>query len=338
MCGIAGFSLTPESKVNPRKLASALLCQIEKRGNQAAGYAWQTRHETGVYKKDTTGSKLSTWHMPRKTRTAILHTRMATHGTIRDMANNHPVMSPNGNIALVHNGVIYNHDRVRTELPYQLPEVDTSVIPAILQKYGLERFDMLDGDAAVAWLDNRTPGKLNLARVSHSPLWIANLTKDGSFVFASTELLLCNALDSLGLDYEWVVEVPEYTIYKIVDGIITDFGKLPETAPEYEDKLVYNPNYYRNITSGGNSWNNWTEPTPWYTEDEVELEDVRNFNDYKSYFHQVGDEYFDENGIYIGTEETLMEDYEEWRYLKTLERNERKRENEAWGRMDDIWY
>lgn len=337
MCGIAGFSLTPESKVNPRKLASALLCQIEKRGNQAAGYAWQTRHETGVYKKDTTGSKLSTWHMPRKTRTAILHTRMATHGTIRDMANNHPVMSPNGNIALVHNGVIYNHDRVRTELPYKLPEVDTSVIPAILEKYGLERFDMLDGDAAVAWLDNKEQGKLNLARVSHSPLWIANLTKDGSFVFASTELLLCTALDSLGLDYEWVVEVPEYTIYKIVDGIITDFGKLPETAPEYEDKLVYTPSYYRNITSGGKAWNQWEEPL-YQSDEEVELEDVRNFNDYKAYFHEIDGEYFDEQGIYMGTEETLMEDYEDWRYTKTLEKAERERERKAWGRMDDIWY
>lgn len=337
MCGIAGFSLTPQSKVNARKLTQALMCQIEKRGNQASGYAWQHGKESGIYKKDVTGSKLSTWNMPRKTKTAILHTRMATHGTIRDMANNHPVTSPNGNIALVHNGVIYNHDRVRKELPYNLPEVDTSVIPAILQKYGKERFDMLDGDAAIAWLDEKTPGALNVARVSHSPLWVANLTKDGSFVFASTELLLCTALDSLGLDYEWVMEVPEYTQYTVINGIITDFNSLPATSPEFEDKLVYNPSYYRGITSGGRSWNQWEEPL-YQTDEELELEDVRNFNDYKAYFHQVGDEYFDEEGIYMGTEETLMEDYEDWRYTKTLEKAERQRESQAWGRMDDIWY
>lgn len=333
MCGIAGFSLTEQSKVNPRKLAHALMCQIEKRGNQASGYAWQTSKESGIYKKDTTGSKLSMWGMPRKAKTVILHTRMATHGTIRDMSNNHPVTSPNGNIALVHNGVIYNHNRVREELPYKLPEVDTSVIPAILQKYGQERFDMLDGDAAVAWLDQKTPGKLNVARVSHSPLWIANLTKDGSFVFASTELLLCTALDSLGLDYEWVIEVPEYSQYSVVNGIITDFNKLPTTAPEYEEKLVYNSNYYRNITAGGNP--NWYDtPTLWASEDELELEDVRNFEDYLSYFIQAGDDYYDVEGVYMGTRETLQEDYEEWRYMKTLERNEKN----AWGRMDDIWY
>lgn len=313
------------------------MCQIEKRGNQAAGYAWQTNKESGVYKKDVTGSKLSMWGMPRKAKTVILHTRMATHGSIRDMANNHPVMSPNGNIALVHNGVIYNHDRVRRELPYNLPEVDTSVIPAILQKYGTDKFDMLDGDAAVAWLDEKTPGKLNVARVSHSPLWIANIT-DGSFVFASTEAILCTALDSIGLDYEWVQEVPEYTVYSITNGIITDFNKLPTTAPEYEEKLVYNSSYYRNITAGGNP--NWYDtPSLWAAEDEeLELEDVRNFEDYLSYFYESNGEYYDVEGIYIGTRETLQEDYEEWRYLKTLERNERTRESEAWGRMDEIWY
>lgn len=315
------------------------MCQIEKRGNQASGYAWQKNKESGIYKKDVTGSKLSMWNMPRKANTVILHTRMATHGTIRDMANNHPVVSPNGNIALVHNGVIYNHDRVRKELPYNLPEVDTSVIPAILQKYGQERFDMLDGDAAVAWLDQNMPGKLHMARVSHSPLWIANLSKDGSFVFASTELLLCTALDSLGLDYEWVQEVPEYTQYTIVNGIITDFNKLPATSPEYEDKLVYNPNYYRNITSGGKSWAQYDTPTVWINdEDELELEDVRNFSDYLAYFYEVNGEYFDIDGVYMGTLETLQEDYEEWRYMKTLEANERTRESEAWGRMDHIWY
>jgi hypothetical protein len=183
------------------------------------------------------------------------------------------------------------------------------------------------------------PGKLHMARVSHSPLWIANLSKDGSFVFASTELLLCTALDSLGLDYEWVQEVPEYTQYTIVNGIITDFNKLPATSPEYEDKLVYNPNYYRNITSGGKSWAQYDTPTVWINdEDELELEDVRNFSDYLAYFYEVNGEYFDIDGVYMGTLETLQEDYEEWRYMKTLEANERTRESEAWGRMDHIWY
>lgn len=334
MCGIAGFSLTGQSKINARKLTHALMCQIEKRGNQASGYAWQSGKESGVYKKDVPGSRLSTWNMPRRAKTAILHTRMATHGTIKDMNNNHPVMSPNGNIALVHNGVIYNHDRVRKELPYNLPEVDTSVIPAILQKYGQERFDMLDGDAAIAWLDDKTPGKLHMARVSHSPLWIANL-KDGSFIFASTELILCTALDSLGLDYEWVQEVPEYSQYTIVNGVITDFNKLPETSPEYEDKLVYSPSYYRNITSGSTAGNNWYDSKIWASdEDEVELEDVRDFNDYLAYFYEIEGEFFDIDGAYVGTRETLQEDYEEWRYLKTLERNEKG----AWGRMDEVWY
>jgi len=39
MCGIGGFSLVEGSRVNARKLSHALLSGLEKRGNQASGYA-----------------------------------------------------------------------------------------------------------------------------------------------------------------------------------------------------------------------------------------------------------------------------------------------------------
>lgn len=250
MCGIGGFSLAQGSKINPRKLSNALLTGLETRGSQASGFAWQADRRTGYYKQDIAGSRLSLRSMPRATTTAILHTRLATHGSTKNNANNHPVMSPDQNIALVHNGVIYNHKRVRQELPFQLPEVDTSVIPAILQKYGFERFDMLDGDASVAWLDQRKAGMLHVGRFSHSPLVIAQLT-DGSFVFASTEAILTKALKQLRLEDDFRYTVPEGQLYTVVSGIITATDKLPITSPQYEEKLsTYNYGKYRSATSG----------------------------------------------------------------------------------------
>jgi predicted glutamine amidotransferase len=256
MCGIGGFSLTARSKINSRKLAHALLSELELRGNQASGYAWATGRESGIFKKDVPGSKLKTFGMPKRAQNVILHTRMATHGTIRDMRNNHPVLSPEQNIALVHNGVIWNHDIVRKHVTGDLAEVDTSVIPATLEQNGLQGLEMLEGDAAIAWLDERAAGRLHVARVSHSPLVIANL-KDGSFVFASTESILERALTKLKLEHEWVTDVKEYTALTVMNGIITDWENIPETNPIYE-MPVYKHRYdYRSITNGSKAMPKW---------------------------------------------------------------------------------
>ena len=71
---------------------------------------------TGFYKQPRPGSQLSLGELPRDARTVILHTRFATQGSTSDNRNNHPVISPEGNIALVHNGVISNDHLLRGDL------------------------------------------------------------------------------------------------------------------------------------------------------------------------------------------------------------------------------
>lgn len=249
MCGIAGFSLVPNTKIKTRQLANAMLTAIEDRGYMASGYGWHHDGMHGYHSAPQPGSSLSLKFLPRKARTVILHTRLATHGSVNDNRNNHPVVSPDGNIALVHNGVIYNHQYVRSFIDAKLPDVDTSVIPAVIEQRGIASLNKLDGDAAIAWLDLRDPDTLHLARYQHSPLVVAHI-EDGSFVFASTEQLLWRVLIQLDLMPTWMHSPNELDYYTIRNGIITSTQMLPEPI---ESGSRYDYNYYRHQTSGAKS-------------------------------------------------------------------------------------
>ena len=343
MCSIAGYSLSENSKIQPRKLAKALLREMDVRGNQASGYAWQSSTGSGIFKRDVAGAQISMKPMSRGTRVAVLHTRYATHGSTSNNANNHPVLSPDKSVALVHNGVIYNHDLVRGEIPFRLPEVDSSVIPALLQTFerDTDSFDKLDGDASIAWLDDNDRLTLKVARITHSPLCIAIL-KDGSFVFASTEGMLIVALESIGISPIYTEVISEKTLLTIENGSLINVETLPEIDPKYIQKFSYNYAGYRSMTAGGHSakssgygqaWDNgWFDempnvgqPTDYYGEDLAgyyasESEpSIGNLNDPGFYgFPRVADyycneygEYFDEYGSFMGS----VDDFAEMGYL-----------------------
>lgn len=264
MCGIAGFSLAPNSRIKTRQLANAMLTAIEDRGYMASGFGFWHNEQMGYHSDAVPGSSLSLKFLPRKAKTVILHTRLATHGSVNDNRNNHPVTSPTGDIALVHNGVIYNHKHIRTKIDGKLPDVDTSVIPALIEQKGIASINQLDGDAAIAWLDRSQPGVMHLARYQHSPLTMAHL-EDGSFVFASTEALLWRVLVQLDLMPTWMQSADELDYFTIKNGIVQSKDMLPE--PAYSGSS-YDYNYYRHQTSGAKS-----NPSTPYAEDWWDDED-----------------------------------------------------------------
>lgn len=229
MCGIAGYSLNKASKINARALSHALLTAIETRGRMSSGVAFPLDDNIGVYKDAVAGSNLPLRSMPRDTKTAIMHTRYATQGSPSVNDNNHPVWSPYGTIALVHNGVIWNDYSLRAGAlsTVPMPEVDTAVIPALLEMKGLEGISQLAGDAAVAWLETADTDTLHLARIESSPVTYTNL-EDGSFVFASTKPLLLRALDSLDLKYGEVFTMAELDYFQVKGGVIMSYTECPE--------------------------------------------------------------------------------------------------------------
>ena len=139
MCGIAGY-------IGRREAAPIILeClkRLEYRGYDSCGIVIENRGQLFVRK--TVGSiddfrkEIAALAPPGSI--GIGHTRWATHGKV-DERNAHPHLSCDGSIAAVHNGVIENADRLRTELTQRghvfLSETDSEVIPHLLEE-GMRR-------------------------------------------------------------------------------------------------------------------------------------------------------------------------------------------------------
>lgn len=249
MCGIAAVSRGIGSTINMREVAHALLTQIENRGTHASGFAFYGANgEFGFYKNPKPGSQLSLAELPRDAQTVILHTRYATQGKKEDNRNNHPVLSTDNQVALVHNGVISNDFRLRTELGITREEhgdVDSLVIPSLIAQRGVESLSELAGYAAVAWLDGNEDGQLHIARLKSSPVAYTHLL-DGTFAMASTEALLEDALDSISQPYGGVFELDEGRMIEVDLGFIVAHEKAPSMSYDYQ---AYGR--YSGATAGG---------------------------------------------------------------------------------------
>jgi glucosamine--fructose-6-phosphate aminotransferase (isomerizing) len=137
MCGIVGA-------VSTRNIVPILvqgLQRLEYRGYDSCGVAV---HQGGGLKRARSTSRVAELQAQVDTEkldagTGIAHTRWATHGAPAVM-NAHPHFSPGANaaadaagrIALVHNGIIENHDELRAELQAKgfvfTSQTDTEVI------------------------------------------------------------------------------------------------------------------------------------------------------------------------------------------------------------------
>jgi glutamine---fructose-6-phosphate transaminase (isomerizing) len=132
--------------------------------------------------------------------TGIAHTRWATHG-VPSERNAHPHISRDG-LAIVHNGIIENHDELRTELQasgYQFTsETDTEVIAHRIHHHLQALGDLfkavratvaeLEGAYALVVLSESEPDRLILARMG-CPV-VIGIGKDENFVASDVSALL----------------------------------------------------------------------------------------------------------------------------------------------------
>lgn len=109
MCGIVGYAGT-ENTDRSRQVVMGGLARLEYRGYDSAGIAVGNREGLTVVKAvgKLANLEAALAENPALTgQTAIGHTRWATHG-VPSTLNAHPHVAADGDLALVHNGIIEN--------------------------------------------------------------------------------------------------------------------------------------------------------------------------------------------------------------------------------------
>jgi glucosamine--fructose-6-phosphate aminotransferase (isomerizing) len=133
MCGIVGY--IGEKRAQPILLNS--LGKLEYRGYDSCGIAVSAGN-IEVYKDAVRVKTLEKSLSSVEGTIGIGHTRWATHGE-PSRVNAHPHCDCTGRIAVVHNGVINNFQRLREQLAGEghilASETDTEVIPHLIEKY-----------------------------------------------------------------------------------------------------------------------------------------------------------------------------------------------------------
>ncbi len=196
MCGIVGY-IGKENCIP--KIINALEA-LEYRGYDSAGIAYFKQKEIEIIKERGKIANLkSQLNLDIPTYLGIGHTRWATHG-IANKINAHPHQQ--GNITLVHNGIIENYIELKKDLinkgyTFQ-SETDTEVAAALLDYLYGENKDIIKsmnqagklirGSYAFGILLKDDPNTLYATR-KDSPLIIA-LAKDGNFIASDVPAIL----------------------------------------------------------------------------------------------------------------------------------------------------
>ncbi len=169
MCGIFGYvgqSKQPNFIINGLK-------KIEYRGYDSAGLSIINNQQITTVKSVGRVEKLATKIADlQPSLIGIGHTRWATHGEPSDV-NSHPHLSQNGQISIVHNGIIENYQNLKNDLINKgynfVSQTDSEVIANLLE-YNSKSNDFLnaikqtisqiEGSYAVAIINSELPDQI----------------------------------------------------------------------------------------------------------------------------------------------------------------------------------
>ncbi|MBF8257933.1 MAG: glmS [Actinobacteria bacterium] len=237
MCGIVGYT-------GPKQCVEALLDglgKLEYRGYDSAGIA--VLDDGGITIRKSEGKLARLLELVGREPVAgtcgVGHTRWATHGRPSD-ANAHPHKA--GAVAVVHNGIIENHQALKTRLKAKGrrfdSETDTEVISHLLDEYIQEGLSLaeatrraaadLRGSYAFLAISDKEPGTIVGARLN-CPM-VVGVGDGEAFLASDLPPLLSHTREVLFLeDGEMVVAAPE--------GVhLTDFAGTPRIRkPQHID-------------------------------------------------------------------------------------------------------
>jgi glucosamine 6-phosphate synthetase-like amidotransferase/phosphosugar isomerase protein len=241
MCGIAGYSLDADSGVDRTLAAQALLAGIAERGADAVGYAHCGSGPGVTIHKQRSGATalLADVELPPDATDALVHVRDYTKGHPRIVANNHPIR--HGSVVGVHNGIIVNDEEIFTRYGFARAEpemtVDSEAIFALMDATSSDQgsLEELRGTMAAAWIDERTPDWVHLARGLARPLWIGRSRRE--LFFASTKAALEVVEGALRLTLR-KREVAEGRLLRIEQGRIVSETRFRVDRSYREDNVL----------------------------------------------------------------------------------------------------
>jgi len=230
MCGLAGYSLRSRSGIERTLAAQALLAGIAERGADAVGYAYRAPGEPypTVVKQRTPASELiERISVPQAAHQLLVHVRDYTKGHPSIAANNHPVR--HGPVVGIHNGIIVNDDELLADFHCARSEprmtVDSEAIFALAAHSANDpvALESLRGAMATAWLDEREPDVVFLARGVGRPLWLGEGRNEAFFASTRTALEVAEQYCRIKLRKR---EVEPGTALSLADGRVARRGRF----------------------------------------------------------------------------------------------------------------
>jgi glucosamine--fructose-6-phosphate aminotransferase (isomerizing) len=221
MCGIVGY-------IGAREATPVILNglkRLEYRGYDSAGLAVlendhiEIRRDVGKLSRLVNLINAS----PVSGHLGIGHTRWATHGE-PSARNAHPHQSMNGDVVIVHNGIVENYRELRDELAAEGTEfksdTDTEVIAQLIERYFTTESSLLEatrkalrhlkGAHGIVVISKRQPDRIIAARIGNAGGVVVGVGQDENFIASDLPAILEYTRQVVFLESRQVAEVTQH--------------------------------------------------------------------------------------------------------------------------------
>ena len=277
MCSINGYIGTMLGDSRPFKILTKGLSLLNYRGYDSKGLAIITdfyrdgpRLEIEKMVNDDVNNIRDRYlsknkHHDRFMHVGIAHNRWATHGGVT-VENAHPHTDCEGEIAVVHNGIIDNYQELYEKYPGHTirSETDTEIIPHLIEEYMKKGYvfedafksavDELEGSCAIAAIYAKETDILMVAR-KDSPL-IIGVGDYENFVSSDIMSLLEFTDRFIRLEDGDVAKIGKYSVREGTIEIYNE-GKIVEREIKKIDEIPqawFENTQYHLVTEDGELW------------------------------------------------------------------------------------
>ena len=234
MCGIVGYVGHNENVLH---VLIDGLKKLEYRGYDSAGLAYVKNKKVIVKKEIGRVSNLEkVIDYSIKTNIGIAHTRWATHGKVTK-TNSHPHVQ--GDIVLVHNGIIENYLELKEDLKLKgykfISQTDTEVLAAFIDYYMKQNnediFQIIKekiiGSYAIIFINKEEPEKLYVTK-KDSPLLIGK--EEDGFKIASDIVALNSNKYYLLDNYDYAIITKDNIKFNKEKELLSNDNKISDTS------------------------------------------------------------------------------------------------------------